>query len=472
MLIVPQACGQTSWAEWRRDQGDQGGPEIDGALPVSFRLENEGYLFARAVLDPVAANDWLERALAGASGGGERGAFSTTLPAVDPVPALAVELAAPDALVRVLPGTDAPAGVLLAGLKRPAQALLWRCPNEEPFPEPARVELGGRTIFLPALDLAGIHLIPQGGVSARTTPSGLLVGRAERRAWIRGARGSGDFDSFLAELGWEPERIDLADLELTHEEFFDDELVGSVRIRLEDLDTSAVEDRGRCQVTLPTLGRKVAHGLALHTLEGELLDRSGPYPIVERIEMSLEVNGHKLPPIVTGMTNPPPGLEERLDRRERIAEDIEQVIQSGVQARMIADRQTALARLRDSSAALGASYSCWTATSGRMSTTGGCWTTFPSLSVSSPGRSPGTGRPGSPHTWRPASGARRRCTSGSMSGRGAGCPLGAHRRRSARARCGSLASRGPSSRPGARSSKRCGTPASTRPCRGRPARGA
>jgi len=347
MLIVPQACGQTSWAEWRRDQGDQGGPEIDGALPVSFRLENEGYLFARAVLDPVAANDWLERALAGASGGGERGAFSTTLPAVDPVPALAVELAAPDALVRVLPGTDAPAGVLLAGLKRPAQALLWRCPNEEPFPEPARVELGGRTIFLPALDLAGIHLIPQGGVSARTTPSGLLVGRAERRAWIRGARGSGDFDSFLAELGWEPERIDLADLELTHEEFFDDELVGSVRIRLEDLDTSAVEDRGRCQVTLPTLGRKVAHGLALHTLEGELLDRSGPYPIVERIEMSLEVNGHKLPPIVTGMTNPPPGLEERLDRRERIAEDIEQVIQSGVQARMIADRQTALARLRD-----------------------------------------------------------------------------------------------------------------------------
>lgn len=91
MLIVPQACGQTSWAEWRRDQGDQGGPEIDGALPASFRLENEGYLFARAVLDPVAANDWLERALAGASGGGERGAFSTTLPAVDPVPALAVE---------------------------------------------------------------------------------------------------------------------------------------------------------------------------------------------------------------------------------------------------------------------------------------------------------------------------------------------------------------------------------------------
>lgn len=43
--------------------------------------------------------------------------------------------------------------------------------------------------------------------------------------------------------------FDLADLELTHEEFFDDELVGSVRIRLEDLDTSAVEDRGRWGLT-------------------------------------------------------------------------------------------------------------------------------------------------------------------------------------------------------------------------------
>lgn len=346
LLIVPQACAQTSWAEWRRDQGDQGGPEIDRPLPASFCLETEGSLFARAVLDPEAANDWLERALAGRSGSGERVTVTTTLPGVDPVPALRVELVRPDALVRVLPGTDAPSSVLLAGLKRPAQALLWPCSTEEVFPEPARVELAGQTLFLPAVDLTGIHVIPPSGVSARTTPCGLLVGRAERRAWIRGARGSGDFESFLAELGWEPERIDLADLELTHEEYFGGELVASVRIRLDDLDTSAVDDRGRCQVTLPTLGRKVAHGLALHTIEGELLDRSGPYPIVERIEMSLEVNGHKLPPILTGLTDPPPKLEERLDRRERITQEIEEVSNRGVQRRMIADREIALARLR------------------------------------------------------------------------------------------------------------------------------
>lgn len=108
-----------------------------------------------------------------------------------------------------------------------------------------------------------------------------------------------------------------------------------------------MDDRGRCQVTLPTMGRNVAHGLALHTLEGELLDRSGPYPIVERIEMSFEIDGHQLPPIVTGVSSPTPALEERLDRGERIAQEIEEVVKSGVQARIVADRDKALARLRN-----------------------------------------------------------------------------------------------------------------------------
>lgn len=188
LLIVPQACGQTSWAEWRRDQGDRGGPEIEGRLPATFCIENEGCMFARAVLNPVVANDWLETGLASSSAGGEPATFSATLPAVDPLPALTAELMRPEALVRVLPGTDAPAGVLLGGLGRPAQALLWRGPNGAPFPEPARVELAGQKLFLPALELTGIHLLAADGVSARTTPRGLLVGRAERRAWIRGAR--------------------------------------------------------------------------------------------------------------------------------------------------------------------------------------------------------------------------------------------------------------------------------------------
>lgn len=198
--------------------------------------------------------------------------------------------------------------------------------------------------FLPSLDLTGIHVASEGWAE---TPGGLLVGRAERRAWLREGRGDGKFESFLVDLGWDPTRISLPDLELTHEELLDGELVLDSRLRLEDLDTREVDDLGLCTIALPTVGRSVAHGVALHIVDGELLDRSGPYPLVERAQIDITVNGDELPPVVTGISDPPPELDERMQRAAQIVTELETVVRNGVQARMIADRQPALDRLRD-----------------------------------------------------------------------------------------------------------------------------
>lgn len=344
LLVVPEACAAVSWGEWNRQHAGGRGPRI-GPLPASLSTVGDGWLMARAVMELPQADRWLAQLTRALEAAGTEPA-TVDLDAVPPVPALSAKLGAPKAMFRALPHVDAPAGSLLAALGRPAQALLWRDETESAgrFPAPQNVEVADQTSFVPSLDLTGIHVAPDGWTE---TPRGLLVGRAERRAWLREGRGDGKFESFLVDVGWDPTRISLPDLELTHEELLDGELVLESRLRLEDLDTRKVDDLGLCTITLPTVGRSVAHGVALHVVDGELLDRSGPYPLVERAQIDITVNGEELPPVVTGISDPPPELDERMQRAAQVATELERVVRNGVQARMIADRQMALERLTD-----------------------------------------------------------------------------------------------------------------------------
>ncbi len=341
LLIVPSACAETSWATWRQAERRDYGVGT-GLLPAGFVIDGGDWLMARSVLDLGDAETWISKVRASVD---IEAPAEITLPAIANLPQLAVTLHPPTALIRVLPGIAAASGSLLSSLVRPAQALLWRSPTDVRFPEPDTVTLEGTQTFLPSRDLTGIHITPPSVDPAIATPAGLLVGRAERRAWIRESRGTGDFDSFLVELGWEPARISLADLEITHEEFLDGELVSAMRIRIEDLDTSEVDGKGRCTVAVMTIGRSVTHGVSLHTADGELLDRTGPYPLAERIEATLTIDGTELPPVVIGRTDPPPPLDERMRRSEQMATDLEDVIRNGVQARIIADRAQAITTL-------------------------------------------------------------------------------------------------------------------------------
>lgn len=341
LLVVPEACAAVSWGQWRREHIGGLGPPL-GPLPASLSVRGDDWLMARAVVGPEQADQWLTRLTCATEAAGANPA-TVDFDAIDPVPALSATLRAPKAMFRALPGTDAPAGALLAGLGRPAQALMWAGGPDGRFPVPRMVEVAGESTFLAGPDLVGIHVTPDGRADM---PRGLLVGRAERRAWLGTSRGDGSFESLLVDLGWDPTRIALSELELTHEELLDGELIASSRFRLEDLDTRKVEHRGSGTIRLPSMGRLVAHGVALHTVEGELVDRHGPYPLAERVEISLIADGEVFPPFVTGVTEPPPGLDQRTRRAAQLAEELERVVRNGVQARLIADRRLALDRLK------------------------------------------------------------------------------------------------------------------------------
>jgi hypothetical protein len=268
-------------------------------------------------------------------------------PAVGAVPALSAELGAPTALLRVLPHVDSGTSSLLASLGRPAQAMLWRGAPGERFEVPDIVEIDGQWCAGPTRTLAGIHITPPDVPSRLVTAPGLLVGRAEHRAWIQATRGEETFERFNVDLAWDPESIVLADLELIHEQYVGDDIASSVTVRLEDFEIGAVERTGGCQVSLMSLGRRIRHGMTLRTVDGELLDRSGPYPLVERVTVGMTIDGEEQQPVVIGETGAPVSLEDRSQRARAIEADMRRVLQLGAQARIIADRATALARLVD-----------------------------------------------------------------------------------------------------------------------------
>lgn len=94
-----------------------------------------------------------------------------------------------------------------------------------------------------------------------------------------------------------------------------------------------------------SMGRAVSHSLSLHTLDGEFLDRTGPYPLIEQVSITIAVDGERQPPHTSGDKEPAPALDERVARTEAIARDIEHVLRNGAQSRVIADRATAVDRL-------------------------------------------------------------------------------------------------------------------------------
>jgi hypothetical protein len=342
LLVVPEACAAISWPEWTRLQSGQDSPGVNPHLEPSLSAHGENWLLARQVCGVHEAGEWLSDLWGQLPTEGV-----TRLPELGCVPELRARLEIPKALARVVPSIDSPCSSLISGLARPVQALMWASPDGPRMLLPGQLELEGRWSFMPSRDFAGMHLTQDWVDPKLATAKGLLVGRAERRAWLRDSRGEGEFKRYIVELGWDPSRIDIADLEITHIERMNLDTVLASRIRLEDLEITQVAQAGSVAIELPTLGRNVTHELALNTLEGELLDQSGPYPIIERMELALEINGERQPPIISGITDPPPELQARIERRDEVRAELREVIENGAQARILADRSIAIERLTD-----------------------------------------------------------------------------------------------------------------------------
>jgi hypothetical protein len=342
VLVVPQACAAMSWPEWLRDQGHILATAYDPPLAADSCAQGGRWALARSVCNLREAENWLDE-LWDAIAEGRR----AKLPALGQLEDVGAHLAMPTAIARVTPGVDSSAASLVSGMGRPVQALVLPVSDAPELVVPEMVEIGGAHSFNPSRDITGIHVTQDWVDPKLATTKGLLIGRAERRAWIRDARGTKGYKRYIAEVGWDPARIDISSLVLSHTEYLNRDVVLANRLALEDIDSREIASPGAIAIEVPTLGRSVSHELHLHTVEGELLDRNGPYHLVERIEMRPEINGAKLKPIVIGDAGPAAGLQARLERRQEIEVELAKALESAAQARILAGEREARERLTE-----------------------------------------------------------------------------------------------------------------------------
>ena len=341
-VFAPSECGQVSWGVWASRQARRAMALCPETAPPSFVHDAGSWLAARSVLSLEGAQEWLSRLPDGATAG-----VSVNWQDGLGLPAFEAQVRAPTSLIRILPGTDTPASSFLVSAKRPALGTVWISDEQPQLLVPNMVDHNG-TWYDPVLCLLGI-LVPSEGVpQAVPPPFGLFVGRLERRAWLIELSGDGPaFEALHVYIGWDPDRIDLIDLVVDLEQFVEGELVSQLRVPLEDTAISdEVRRAGACVTSLPTFGRGTASRVSLTTREGALLDRIGPHPLVEFVQIGLTTNGHEQPPIVIGSGGPPPGLEERAVRQEEVARQIASLASQGAESRQLVEREAAEDRLK------------------------------------------------------------------------------------------------------------------------------
>lgn len=335
LLVGPPAIAEGGWPAWRLAEGFKPAPGEEALkVPATFTVELDGAVAGRTSLDQGDAYAWLRSAL-------EQG----VCPAVGPLPQAHASLGAARSPIRVCTHSQTDAGDLATWLARPI--IGFHFPRTD---EPADLEageswtVGEAELYSPAIDLLGMSWFDE---KNGDPPSGLLLGRLERRAWLASQRLIPEDDLYKVEIGLEPDRAELADLEIEVEEEVDDELVFAERLLIEDTDIREAQrhlygpkpTQGRLEVgiALPTLGRHVKRAVRLHHRDGMLLDEWQSFNIVESVSITMTVNGAEQAPIKTGEKRGPQDLVELLGAVERVRSQYATLRREGTHNRIFED---------------------------------------------------------------------------------------------------------------------------------------
>lgn len=341
LLFGPAAIGEASWARWHYHEQVQP-VSADAAsmdLPPEWLCDGGDFVAGRAVLSLGAARRWLAQLAEDAS-----------LPDVGPLPGATAELASPTAFLRVFRGLDTPLSPI-AVMSRPVQGFFFAAEARPDRDFPDDWNIDGVNVFGAPLTALGIGVRMPSNVVAHPPPVGLFVGRMERRAWLADARGSGDYENFNLHVRWEPERCDLADLQVELEEWEGDELAYSRRLDLGDIELPDRETGDRSVLSLPTLGRRLRHAARLHHRDGALLDVTAPHWLVEQMNFTLDVGveGSEHRGRTTTTLGEPfsPTAQERIERFDRAEREYREGIERGLAGRIVRDPTSALTFIKN-----------------------------------------------------------------------------------------------------------------------------
>ena len=335
VLIGPAAIAQTGWPGWRLVEGFKPQPQ-GAALEVSatFTIELDSAVVGRVTMSQSVAYDWVRSVL-------ERG----VCPAVGGLPEARASLAPARAPIKVSTHSQTEAGDLATYMTRPITGFHF-LRTDEPAGLEAETQwtVGGEAISMPAVDLLGFSWFPD---KKGEPPSGLLLGRFERRAWLVSQKLVPEDDLYTVEIGIEPDRTELADLEIEVEEQADEELVFAEHLRLEDVDIRTAEQvlygarpaEGRLEtgIALPTLGRRMKRLVRLTHRDGTLLDEWRSFNIVESVSFTLVVDGAEQPPVTTGDTRDAQDVVELLGAVERVRSQYATMRREGTANRVFED---------------------------------------------------------------------------------------------------------------------------------------
>ncbi len=336
LLIGPARLGQVNWARWRIDHAIRLTWDFGEAksLPPTFVFDGGTFVAGRSVMTPTEARAWLTE-----------GVRKGDLPQSGPLPSATVRpFHRPQALLRVFPRLWTPVARLAAGAIRPMSGFFFETRERPSISLPSDWEIDGRRILGGAMTALGISIPDACFADRAPSAQGLLVGRLERRAWFNDVRGSGDFELYELHLGWEPERCDLAELEVELEEWVGDELAHSRRLALGETELGEREGAEKAIVSLPTLGRGVGHSARMHHRDGSLLDVTNRSKLVEQIDMKLQFSvsgGEPAEQRITAGHLYTPTVDERVERFDSVERQYRELLEAGLAGRIVTDPATA-----------------------------------------------------------------------------------------------------------------------------------
>jgi hypothetical protein len=344
-LLGGPAMIAQGWPAWRRAEGMTPTPSEELAeLPGEFVFEGNGFIAGRVVLSEASARDWISATLADGRS-----------PALGEIPEAVADLAPARAPIRICTHSESAAADLATHLARPVLGFHFPASKDAQWPAPEdRWSIEGTLLFNPAPDALGFSWFKD---KRGPLPSGLLLGRFERRAWLAGQRLDPENDLYRVTIGIDPSRAELADLAIELEEAVGEELVLAEHLRLEDTALAEVEkvfygpprEGGRLEVgvDLPTLGRGIRRAVRLTHRDGTLLDAWERFSIVESVSISVGIFGDSsATTTTTGETRGRQDLVELLGAVERIKSQYAWLRREGAHNRLFDNPEMAIRALR------------------------------------------------------------------------------------------------------------------------------